>query len=580
MFCIWLTATTAIAHPTPLRLRNFTTRDGMASNVVNCGLQDRQGYIWLGTNHGLTRFDGHRFANFYVEENGSRQIEGITHIVEDTTKNVLLMSGKGYRLLCFDLNRMSFVSAEGMKFPADANEEKQEQKYMARALELGIDRGNRTNRRHDLHYARLDDGRELFATIDNGFFVYEPLTGQVQHYRATDAQPVIESDYINGVMKDRSGGVWLLTTFAGVYRIESGNEALCYHALAPNIRSLAQLDNQQIAVADMEGHIFSYDPDTRQSSILFDKGVRAYAIATDSNGRIWIGTRGGGVWIVEKGKDLRIEQLKDLPARQIYDIKFSPKGTIWIATLDGGLIEGHRQLDGSLFFFQHLQGQGIHEIDIDPMGRLWMATEQGVLMKDEQQIDTLFNKGKAVCICHSPNGTVWAGTNGYGLLKIEKGEVSYIQADDGLANNCVESVVCDDKGNVIAGTDQGISIVSSGDGTVRNIYSQQGLRANTYNENAILRTTDGRVFLGSLTGLVELAMAAKGMDGNNRYVGGCRPLLTSINVNNVPRYDHLTDEIHLSHDQNNLSFSFSSFAYKDLSSVIYSYWLEDVENGW
>lgn len=576
-----------MAQTTPMRTKNFTTRDGLASNVVNCGLQDRQGYIWLGTNHGLSRFDGHRFANFYIEENGERQLEGITDMVEDTVKNVLLLAGKGYRLLCFDLDKMCFVSSKGMTFPKNDNKEKVEQAYMEHAKELGIDRGNKTNRRHDLHYARLADGRELFATIDNGFYIYKPDSKLLEHYCATDKQPIIESDYINGVLQDRTGGVWLLTTFAGIYRLEFGEEAMRHHTLASNIRSFAQLDSIHIAVADMEGRVFSYDTDNEQSTLIFNEGVRAYALATDSKGRLWIGTRGQGVWIVEKVKDFIIEKVKDLPARQIYDIKFSPKGTVWIATLDGGLIEGHEQANGSFFFFQHLQKEGIHEIDLDPMGRLWIACERGILMKDGQNVDTVFNKGKAVCICHSPNGTIWAGSNGYGLLKIEhqsnseKPKLSYIQTDDGLANNCVESVACDKDGNVFAGTDQGISIVER-DGSVHNLYSQQGLRANTYNENAILRTNKGRIFLGSLTGLVELRKtnvatnnATDGLDGILKA-----PAITCISVNNVARYGELTNVIALKHDENNIAVSFSAFAYSDLSAVVYSYWMEGVDRDW
>lgn len=576
------------AQTTPIRTKNFTTRDGLASNVVNCGLQDRQGYIWLGTNHGLTRFDGHRFDNFYIEEYGERQLEGITDLVEDTVKNVLLLAGKGYRLLCFDLKKMRFVSSEGMTFPNDPNDEKQEHAYMEQAKQLGIDRGNKTNRRHDLHYARLADGRELFATIDNGFYIYEPNSKLLQHYRATDEQPIIESDYINGVLKDRSGGIWLLTTFAGIYRLEFGEEAMRYHTLASNIRSFAQLDSTHIAVADMEGRVFGYNPDNAQSTLLFNEGVRAYALATDSKGRLWIGTRGRGVWI----NDHSILNLQSLPAKQIYDIKFSPKGTVWIATLDGGLIEGHERLgnqktgtqdDSQFFFLQHLEHEGIHEIDLDDLGRLWIACERGILMKDGQDIDTVYNKSKVVCICHSPNGAIWAGTNGYGLLKIEQRgsaaqrTLSYLQTGDGLANNCVESVACDAEGNVYAGTDQGVSIVSS-DGSVRTFYSQQGLRANTYNENAILCTDKGRVFLGSLTGLVELQTTR---DDMFKAQGSMPPpRITCIEVNNEPRYDLPTREIHLSHDQNNLCFSFSSFAYTDLSSVVYSYWLKGVDRDW
>lgn len=370
---------------------NFTTRDGLGSNVVNCGVQDRQGYLWFGTNHGLTRFDGHRFANFYVEENGMRQIEGITHIAEDTTRRVLLMSGKDYRLLCFDLTQMRFVNAEGMTFPKAKNEVSEEKKYMARAHELGIDRGNRTNRRHDLHYAKVKDGREIFATIDNGFFIYEPRNGHLQHYSSTDEVPIIESDYINGILHDRSDGIWLLTSFAGVYRLNLGEEALRPHTLASNIRSFEQINDNQIAVGDMDGNVFLYNTDTHERRLAFNKGARAYTINKDDEGRLWIGTRGKGIWIIEELENLKIKNLEALPARQIYDIVFSNRGTIWIATLDGGLVEGHQQPDGSFLFFQHLTGEKIHELDIDLAGRLWVATENGILRKDGLKTDTLFN---------------------------------------------------------------------------------------------------------------------------------------------------------------------------------------------
>lgn len=571
---ILMVMTIAVSAQTPpIHTHNYTTRDGLGSNVVNCGLQDHQGYLWFGTNHGLTRFDGHRFANFYLEENGKRRIEGITHIVEDTIHNVLLMSGRDYRLLCFDLTMMRFVSAEGMVFPKDQTNEKDEGLYMARARELGIERGNRTDRRHDLHYAKLNDGHEIFATIDNGFFVYEPESRQLQHYSSTDEQPVIESDYINGIMQDRSGGIWLLTTFAGIYKLDIGEERLRSHQLAPNIRSFAQLDDETIAVGDMDGNVFLYNIDTYEKRLAFNKGSRAYTINKDGNGRLWIGTRGGGVWISE---GTSAEHIDNLPARQIYDIHFAHDGTTWIATLDGGLIEGHQQADGSYSFVQHLTGERIHELDTDLKGHLWVATENGILRKDGAKTDTIFNRGKVVCICHSPNGTVWAGSNGYGLIKISDNSISFIQADNGLANNCVESVVCDNEGNVIAGTDQGISIVSSTDGSVRNIYSTQGLRTNTYNENAILYTTNGRIFLGSLTGLAEVL--PQHIAVSQTLVSS--PIITRLDVNDMPRYEHLTDKIELSYDRNNLCFYFSAFAYHDMSSVIYSYWLEGIDSDW
>ena len=232
-------------------------------------------------------------------------------------------------------------------------------------------------------------------------------------------------------------------------RLDIGEEGLRSHQLAPNIRSFAQLNDETIAVGDMDGNVFLYNIDTYEKRLAFNKGSRAYTINKDGNGRLWIGTRGGGVWISE---GTSAEHIDNLPARQIYDIHFAHDGTTWIATLDGGLIEGHQQEDGSYSFVQHLVGERIHELDIDLNGRLWIATENGILRKDGAKTDTIFNGGKVVCICHSRGGTVWAGSNGYGLIKISDNSISFIQADNGLANNCVESVVCDNEGNVIAGT--------------------------------------------------------------------------------------------------------------------------------
>jgi len=47
-----------------IRFRNYTTKDGLAGNIVNAVAIDHKGNLWLGTNHGVSRFDGRRFTNF------------------------------------------------------------------------------------------------------------------------------------------------------------------------------------------------------------------------------------------------------------------------------------------------------------------------------------------------------------------------------------------------------------------------------------------------------------------------------------------------------------------------------------
>ena len=578
-----LTSAIVTAQRPYIRSHNFTTREGLASNVVNTIIQDRQGYLWLGTNHGLTRFDGHRFENFFVDENGEKRIEGITHIVEDTTRNVLLMSGKDYRLLCFDLAQMQFISSDGMEYPLSDDKEVAEATYIARANEIGIQRGNITNRRHDLHYVQLADGLEIFTTIDNGFYIYDQEDSELSHFCASDDKPVIESDYINDVLQDRSGSVWLATTFAGIYQLNLDREQLRYHTIAGascNFRSFSELPDGSIAVGDMDGQVFSYNPQSRQSQLIFHKGPRAYAMRTDSKGRFWVGTRGGGVWVMEseKGKG-QSEQLLDLPARQIFDISLDNDGTAWIGTFDGGLIHLTSPLSspvGEVGRELYLPDEKIHQILIDRHNRLWVATENGVFLKDGAAFRPVYNKGKVVCVTQGPADTIYAGSNGYGLLTIVDNHVEEFTTSDGLANNCVEAVAVDGRGNIIAATDQGISIINRSNGTVQNIYSPLGLLADTYNEDAIICTSEGRIFLGSQRGLAELLVSEKG----NAESDMLPPSITSIDINDVPHYEGIGNALHLQHYQNNLSFNCSSFAYKDLSSVIYSFWLEGVDRDW
>lgn len=556
-----------------IHTNNYNTREGLASNVVNCGVQDRQGYIWLGTNHGLTRFDGHLFVNFYVEDDGERHIEGITHIVEDTTRNVLLMSGKDYRLLCFDLARMRFVSAEGMAFPESDNEA-DEAAYIARARELGIQRGNITNRRHDLHYLRLADGREIFTTIDNGFYIYDPVTTRLQHFCSTDDRPVIESDYINDAFLDRSGSIWLATTFAGIYQLAMDEGLLRYHTLeggSGNIRSFSQLPDGTIAVGDMDGNVFRYNPLTQQSVLLFHKGARTYTMRTDSKGRFWIGTRGDGVWV----DDRHLNTTDSLTARHVFDICHAPDGTTWIGTFDSGLIEAKENSEGAFSFTTHLPDEKIHQLLIDRQRCLWVASENGLFRQDGTDFRTIY-KGKVVCVAQGPSDAIYAGSNGYGLLLIADDHVKHLTTSDGLANNCVEAITVDDEGHVIAATDQGISIIDRHENTVRNVYSPLGLMADTYNEDAILKTTDGRIFLGCQRGLVELERPKAIASAKEHFA----PCISSVYVNDAPRYEGIFKTMRLAHNQNNLRFTFSSFAYRDLASILYSYWLEGIDHDW
>ncbi len=82
-----------------------------------------------------------------------------------------------------------------------------------------------TNRGRKFNITRTADGRLFIATYGNGLFVYSPVSGQLQHYGANDANPLIHSDYLQCAMTDRQGNVWIGSEAAGAYCLSAISSA-------------------------------------------------------------------------------------------------------------------------------------------------------------------------------------------------------------------------------------------------------------------------------------------------------------------------------------------------------------------
>ena len=566
-----------------LRTMHYTTREGMASNVVNTIMQDRQGYLWIGTNIGLTRFDGYRFVNFYHEENGLRQIENVTGIVEDTAQNRLIVRGTDYYLYPFDLRDMRFLNADTTSAPAIYYKIKPDFLDEPATVHLSWERGvqcKNTTRRHDaMDYVTLANGNEVWTTIDNGFYIYDAQGKQTQHFTSSAPNPVIDSDLMSGVLTDRSGAVWMTNFVTGIYQLLFADEGVRHYQLdnnsiseyANSVRSFSELPDGRVLVSNMDGDIYRYDLESRSSELLMHKEHRVYATLTDKQGRLWVGMRNGGVY-VEK-RHLNTED--GLNAKIIFHLFNTNDGTVWISSLDGGLIAAKEQEDGRFSFKSFLEKEKVHQVDADPQGLLWVATESGVYMYKDGTFTCVYEGTKVVGICCTADSRVLAATIGNGLLVIKDDGQSFITTDNGLANDCVKAVAWDEHIGIVAATDAGITIIAP-NGETHSIYSPEGMMADTYNESAALRLSNGRLLLGSLDGFVEIGDSMTATLANNHF----SPIITSIAVNGVPHLQQQFTELTLPYDQNNIYFTFSCLDYKNQPSVIYSYRLDGLDSDW
>lgn len=99
----------------PLSSRHVTTADGLSGNTINELMQDDEGYIWMATNNGLSRYDGYRSVNYtsLTPDDSNRQEARIGRIYYDSQRSLLWMSTATYQNACYDLQHQRFVDYSG-----------------------------------------------------------------------------------------------------------------------------------------------------------------------------------------------------------------------------------------------------------------------------------------------------------------------------------------------------------------------------------------------------------------------------------------------------------------------------------
>ena len=70
----FLTMSTIASNLSELKFRRIDTRNGLSNSQANCVLKDSRGYVWIGTQYGLNRFDGFRVRSFYSKTSANKSL--------------------------------------------------------------------------------------------------------------------------------------------------------------------------------------------------------------------------------------------------------------------------------------------------------------------------------------------------------------------------------------------------------------------------------------------------------------------------------------------------------------------------
>lgn len=492
--------------------RVWQAEDGLPQNSVNAILQDSRGYIWLGTQEGLVRFDGIRFSVFdkkhfnamtsnYVwtiaeGPDGSlwfgTQGGGLCRIKENrctafTTKDGL--PSNHVTALQFDNSgRLWIGTNRGLAMHVDStfrvftkkdglvhNEVITLSTDSQGSLWIGTNGGGLNRLRQGVFDAfkveqglldntvlsilELNEGSLLVGT-NGGVNVIR--NGAVFTYRSgnRDIKAVALS-----MLQDSLGAIWMGTAGDGLLRIWNGGQE--YFGVEEGlsdgfVRSLFQ-DREGNLWAGTFGGGVNFFADGKFTGFTRTEGLShdfTLTVCEDAGGALWVGTYGGGLNRLRGGKAVQFSTAHGLPSNIVSSVLPDRGGAIWVGSYGGGL----SLMDAGkivTFTIRHgLSSNFITALLQGKNGALWVGTTNGLNVQSGGTFRALkltgdSNQPAIIALRESREGGLWIGTEGKGLAHYRDGDVTFLTTDHGLPVDYVTSLYEDAHGALWIGTDGG-----------------------------------------------------------------------------------------------------------------------------
>jgi signal transduction histidine kinase/ligand-binding sensor domain-containing protein/CheY-like chemotaxis protein len=516
----WLLVLTAVPAAAGLDIERVETIDGPFQGTVNAIVEDRTGFIWLGTTNGLVRYDGYSFRPFRYSPTDSNTISGnhVWSLCEDRSGSLWIgTSGRGLSRLVFSEHRFTRYRHD----PRDENSlagnwevpwvfEDRSGTIWVALWERGLDRylpqsdgflhrsittlDAEGTPRGSVHRIAQDGSGRLWIGTRRGLFRLDRPDGDLVSYRYDATNPrSLGGDYVFAIVCDRSGRLWVGSNGGGVSRYRADTD---------------------------DFDVFKHD--ARDPASLPTDGV--VAMCADSTGWLWIGTEGEGLVRMhpESGRCERVAP-DERALETVVSLYTDGNGIVWIGTAGSGLYRHHP----SKRKFQHVRHDPDHPNGLSSPhvtavheardGSLWVGTVNAGLnharvgsatfthYRHEVRDRHSVGSDNITAIAEGADGILWIGTYGGGLSRRDPATGRFQRfvhdpADTtSLADDRVVSLAIDRRGRLWVGTDgSGTTVFDPASGRFDNRAQRAGdsLR-DLRHVFTLLETTSGAMWVGS-----------------------------------------------------------------------------------
>lgn len=447
--------------------QTWTSSDGLPHNSVNAIVQDQQGYLWLGTWQGPSRFNGREFTIYDdIRVTGLPDI-GIFTVALNPCNGSLYVGGARGGISRYDNGDWRTLKA----VPPFINQ------------------------------LRVDAECNLWvASSEQGLLFYQ----NDEHTTTFTTEHGLPSNAIYQSLIDQQGNLWVATNKGLAVKQANSTRFELIDSVPVNlIRKLTLTPAGKLLVGTQEG-LYLQQNNKQFSPYLSALKASISAIHYDPQGNLWLGTYRRGVWRYDGNQLASLNVDSGLPNNHVLDIEHDHEGSVWVST-HGGLVQFRDALfstyqtehglvgnyvravfewNGAIFVgtssgLSRIDSQGVHAVGTGTAlanqsvlslaeydGNLVIGTyTNGAFLWDGHQVvahwhdDNLLTDNEVRQLAtSSAHGLIIGGPGG--LTHVHPEGVNYITDKDGLKNNYTTALAFDDNGDLWAASVSGVVKIS------------------------------------------------------------------------------------------------------------------------
>ena len=533
--------------------------EGLPQSSVYDVVQTRDGYLWLGTQEGLARFDGVRFTLFDRANLDGLRSNEIRALLESRDGALWIGTNGGGVSRLQDGVLTTYTAADGLQSDlVRALHQSQDGAIWIGTIDGGLDRFDGSSFTNystanglpgtvvlaiaegndgalyagtEAGVTRLVDGAfqspapdepiaqsivwSLYAAPDGDVWVGG--SGGLLRIGQNETESFTAADGLCGdtpaaIHQDASGTLWIGTLEGGICRLtDDGFESFSMSdgLSHDRVRALAHDQEGNLWVGTEGGGLNQLRPGkfipltTREGL----SGEVAFAVLEDREGTLWIGTEGGGLNRIREGHVSHFTTENGLPSNDVYALHEDRQGVLWIGMFGGGVCRFDGRSFDCLSETDGLAGNNVYVVHRDARQRVWIGTDVGLNVLENGRVhafeaDEDLQYGPITAIHEDDDGRIWIGTYGAGIRAIHDEAISALTTGQGLTSDIILALHEDSHGTLWIGT-QGGGLCRADAAGVTCATTRDGL----FNDNIlqILEDDAGFLWLGSNRGVFRIA---------------------------------------------------------------------------